>query len=238
MKTVRAVSPLTYWYRKLLKPRQVRIDGFRVSGFDAPMDEAAWKGLWRGVHERTERSIIRGGFLRPGDRVLEGGGGIGLVTLNIARIVGAGNVLTFEAIPQAADAIIRNGKANGLDLRVTAKALSDHAGTMTMTIGTAFLGASLHDRGFTKSLDVEVADIAEAIREFRPNVLVLDIEGAEVEVLARAPLQGIDRIMMETHPKIVGADRIDAMTDALVKQGFAPSSVFGRNDTVVFERRA
>jgi FkbM family methyltransferase len=237
MGAVRSVSPLTYWYRKLRRPQQVTIDGFRMSAYDAPMDEGAWKALWRGVHERTERSIIRGGLLKRGDRVLEGGGGVGLVTLNIARIVGAENLLTFEAIPQAADAIVRNGRQNGFDLNVEAKALSDHAGKMTITLANSFIGASVHDRGFARTLDIEAADISDAIRRFQPNVLVLDIEGAEVEVLAKAPLAGVERIMMETHPKIVGVDKTEAMKRRLGEAGFALAADVGRNDTVVFRRR-
>jgi FkbM family methyltransferase len=236
MKLARTADPATYWWRKLNRSKQVRIDGFKVSAFEAPMDLGSWKALWRGVHERTERSIIRGGFLKSGDRVLEAGGGVGLVTMHIARQVGAENVLTFEAIPTAASAIVQNGKLNGMDLRVVPKALSDREGAMKMQIDGSFIGTSAHDRGFPNEIEVQTADVAEVVTEFAPNVLVIDIEGAEIEVIGRCPLDGFDRIMMETHPKIVGKNAIAAMNTRLVNNGFVQDGALSWNDTICLRR--
>lgn len=236
MELVRTADPLTYWWRKLRRSERVRIDGFRVSAFGAPMDLGSWKALWRGVHERTERSIVSGGFLKRDDRVLEAGGGVGLVTMHIARQVGEQNLLTFEAIPGAAAAIIENGKQNGMNLNVIPKALSDRAGTMKMQINGSFIGASAHDRGFPNEIEVATADVSEVVRDFGPNVLVIDIEGAEIEVIGRCPLDGLDRIMMETHPKIVGRYALAAMNNRLVNSGFVQDPEFSRNDTICFRR--
>lgn len=236
MKLKRTAFFPVYWWRKLTRPKRVRIDGFRVGAEHAPMDPAAWKGLWRGVHERTERSLIAE-VVRPDDRVLEGGGGIGLVTLHILKIIRSGAVLVYEPVPGAARDIVGNAAASlGVGVNVAVAALSDHDGDGELTIGASFIGASLHDRGHPSTIKVKLVDIARVVAEFRPTVLVLDIEGAEIEVLRRRPIHGIRAILMETHPTIVGVAATEAMTAGLIAAGLTLDKSRSRNDTLCFER--
>lgn len=53
------------------------------------------------------------------------------------------------------------------------------------------------------------------------NVLVMDIEGAERDLLRRAELSGIDRIFLELHDHLYGLSGIREITQALGAKGFA-----------------
>src|SRR5690606_7990249 len=89
---------------------------------------------------------------------------------------------------------------------------------------------------FANEVWADTADIAEVVNTFKPNVLVLDIEGAEIEVLARCPLNDIERIIVETHPRIVGDEATPRMFDALRSAGFDERACL--KETVHFERKA
>ncbi len=74
------------------------------------------------------------------------------------------------------------------------------------------------------------------LAELRPNVLIVDIEGAEVEVLADCDLSTVELIIIEMHPHVVGPEPIERLRARFLKEGFAAIRELESHNTEVFSR--
>ena len=231
----RRESALSYWWRRLKRPRTIRIDGFVVEVDQRQIGRTATKALWRGTYEEAERFLVRRA-LKPGDRVIEAGAGLGIVTMNIAKIVGPENLLVYEASPLTADLLQRNLERNGFSIEVRRRGLSDtdkrerfvHSRNVRASSSVAF------PEGF--SLDIPTDDVARVVEEFRPNALVLDIEGKEVDVLRGPALEKIEKVIVEIHPRQIGDGVYVPLYRTLFDAGFLIRHELSIDNTLLFER--
>jgi hypothetical protein len=65
---------------------------------------------------------------------------------------------------------------------------------------------------------------------------VLDIEGAEVDLLKACPLGGIRKIIMEVHPHIVGEPAVGEMVALLDAAGFRQNRALSIGRVLTFLR--
>jgi FkbM family methyltransferase len=188
------------------------------------------KSLTQGGYEARERELV-GALLRVEDRVLEIGTAVGAVTMTAAKIVGAENVLTYEANPQIAADARRNFAYNDLaaiQARVgvlcNRKLFAGAPEQMEFFISRNFWASRLYvgvdGQDIVETVHVPTACLEEQISAHRATALICDIEGGEVELLTDADLTGIRLIIMETHNWAVGAKSTDAMMRALIVSGF------------------
>lgn len=233
-------SRLTYRFRKLRRTKIHHIDGLTVRTFDAPIDESTRKSLWRGSYEGAERDFVRA-LVRAGDRVLEGGGGIGVVSMVACRAVASGGwVLVYEPNARAADAIIRNAGANGLNIEVVKGALSDEQGSAVLRYDTSFIGGVIGggSQDHPRSETVSTHDIHAVVADRAPNVLILDVEGFEGRLIARCPIDGLDVIILETHPALMSAAELSRMYRRLLNSGFVMQQARRSPLVVAFARES
>lgn len=202
LSTQRASAP-TYWWRRITRPAHVKIDGFTVEVDEARVGTAVAKALWRGTYEAAERFLVRT-FIGETDRVIEAGAGLGVVSMNIARIVGANNLIVYEASPVTADLLKRNLHRNGFAVDVRQRGLSDSDVGERFVHADDFRGSSSVAEPGGLALEIPTDDIARVMAEFSANALVLDIEGKEIDVLLRAPLDAIEKVIVEIHPRLLG----------------------------------
>ncbi len=184
------------------------------------------------VEGRYEAEEITGALavVRPGDRVLEMGAGLGVVGAVVAANAKPQAVLSFEANPDLVPHIRSLHALNGLQDRVEIRnqvlmSGSDRPETRRFHIRNSFLGSSLVDpeNRPTRTVEVPTASFDEVLREFRPDVLIMDIEGGELEFLSRAELHGIRAVVIEFHPKVYGQDGVKACKERLRDMGFRKS---------------
>lgn len=198
-----------------------------------------------GEYELGERSIVRR-IVRPGDRVLEIGTAIGLISMVLAEIVGPNNVLTFDANPDiVADArgnFARNDMA-GIDARngvLRNRAATGWPDTVDFHISEQFWASRLdvkpEDTDIRQVLKVPSFCLEDLIAEHRANVVVCDIEGGEAALFAAADLSGIRLVVMEIHYWAVGEPAIDAIVRKLVLDGFAIDLRYSGNGMLVARR--
>ena len=90
---------------------QIEIGGKLILFEDGRYDTKIVTSICQGGYEATERSIVPK-LVRPGDRVLEIGTAVGLVTMVLADVVGNENVIGFEANPNLIEDARRNFAAN------------------------------------------------------------------------------------------------------------------------------
>lgn len=200
---------------------------FRIYDLDLDIPQALLsplieRGLTKGWYERDEVEILRA-RLAPGDRVLEMGSGLGITTLIAARIVGPDAVLAFEANADLLPVSRANAARNGLVLQIRNEILVPRAkagdGFAVLNLGEQFWASTVMGDP-TGGRRVPTHLLEDEIATFGANVLIMDIEGYEVEILEHADFTGIDKLMFEIHYGVAGRERTDAAIERVVQLGF------------------
>lgn len=213
-------SKASVLFKRLLNVGKTRVGQVTVLSSRRDVPRGVQKALFNGKYERFERLMVEA-HVNPGDRVLEIGVGIGLISLVAASRAGAENVFSYEANPAVEDLIRRNYALNGLSPQLTMKAVTADGRALTFYQDAKVLSSSIFDRKLEGGeVTVESEAIQTLIDRHSPNVLVMDVEGAELEILPAADLSGIDKIIVELHPHVIGADKVEALVADLVAQGF------------------
>ena len=219
------VSPLrrlrTAW-RRLLSVRTSTLDGIRLITAKDRIPKIVRNGIFKETYEEPEKILIRAA-LRPGDRVLEVGGGVGFISLFCAKIVGANNVLTYEANPAMQEIILENYQLNDLAPTLRVRAVTAHGGDITLFVNTNIVSSSFYHREGGGAAIVPSDALDAVLAEWRPTVLVMDVEGAEVDILSASALAGLRALILELHPHIVGNEALVSMRGHLAKHGFRES---------------
>ena len=131
-------------------------------------------------------------LLGPGDLFIDGGANVGLFTLAAASRVGAtGAVVAFEPAKETRKRLEENLELNRFSwVEVRSEALAETAGTRTLT---AFDGDSAglssfrpSSKGGGRQEQVETTTIDEVLVGRIPQVVKLDLEGAELAALQGA----------------------------------------------------
>ncbi len=92
------------------------------------------------------------------------------------------------------------------------------------------VSSSIYDRGLTaQKVTVESVPINQVLAEDRATVLVMDVEGAEIDLLRAADLSGLREIIVELHPHIVGEEATRAMIDDICARGFIDAGRIHKN---------
>lgn len=178
---------------------------------------------------RYEGQEIAGALdvIRTGDNVLEMGAGIGLVGAIAAKNGNPAKVLSFEANPNLIEHITALYKLNRLSKKIEVRnqvliSAADAPDTMTFHIRNSYLGSSLidSDTRATTQVDVPTASYSTLRTEFQPDVILMDIEGGELEFLRHAPLEGVRAIVVEFHPEAYGVEGMRECKSILENAGF------------------
>lgn len=179
---------------------------------------------------------------RAGATVLDIGANVGSYTLLFARWVGdAGHVYAFEPAAESRAGLERHVSLNGLQARVTVRpeAVTDRSGEAPFiddgTHGDNRLvpGATSETRTVPA---LSIDDFCEASR-LAPDVIKIDIEGAELDALRGAQRTIAARgaslaVFMELHPTIwpsLGVTRADLEAE-LHRQGLVVEALPGVGD--------
>jgi len=206
--------------KRLFNVGQTQLGDVRVHSSRSDVPRGVQKALFNGKYERFERFMVEA-HVHPGDRVLEIGVGVGLISLVAASRAGAENVFSYEANPSVEPLIRRNYALNDLHPSLTMKAVTSDGRSLTFYQDAKVLSSSIFDRKLEGGeVTVESEAIQTLIERHAPNVLVMDVEGAELEILPAADLSGVDRIIVEMHPHVIGADKVEALVADLMAQGF------------------
>ena len=192
-------------------------------------------------YERCELTAVRAA-LQPGDRVLELGSGIGVVSTAVAEIVGARNVLCCEANPVAAALLRRTLALNGCESGVCEGAVVSDGpdgsdSTLPFNVASNFLASSVASEDSPgQTIEVRALRLEPLIDQHRIDSLVIDIEGDECALLDRARLETIRKIVVELHPRVTGIDETASLLDRLSASGLLVRWDLVNEDVFVLER--
>ncbi|MEZ5716640.1 MAG: FkbM family methyltransferase [Paracoccaceae bacterium] len=160
--------------------------------------------------------------------MLELGAGLGIVGAVIARHARPAAQMAFEANPGLIPHIAALYALNRLKTRITLRnqvllSSPDRPDHVDFHLRNSFLGSSLiaDDRRQTRAVQIATAGF-DALREsFAPTVLVMDIEGGELDFLEHADLSGLRAIVIEFHPDAYGMAGMRRCKQILRTAGFA-----------------
>lgn len=160
-------------------------------------------GCWLGTYElEKQRALER--FVRPGMTVYDIGAQAGFYTLFFSRLVTeAGRVYAFEPCPNETHFLVHHVRMNRLvNVRIVQAAAGARDGLVGMTV----------DRGRTQNQVIEAGAAALLVSSLAldaaalpvPDLIKMDVEGAESEVLG-----GAARILREARPVVFVALHTD-----------------------------
>jgi FkbM family methyltransferase len=206
--------------RKQLKPVFDRVlrsqSGFRsvLPGGETVLVDPAYRHMtWNPDEYQAFRAVVR-----PGDVVLEAGANVGAYTVLFAAWTGpGGRVIAFEPVPAAFAGLQRHVEMNHVADRVDAVATAVSDGLeprLPLALGSSSGISRMAPRGTPPGMKIaEVAAVSiDAFcrdNRIRPNVIKIDVEGAELPVLrgARATIAAAGPsldLFVEMHPHLWG----------------------------------
>ncbi len=215
-------------YHQLVNSKTVRLDGILVDARAEVVGDDVRQEIIRGNYEFAERKLLEQ-VLRPTDRVVELGAGIGAIGLLASRLIGPENVASFEANPALEPVIRGNYDLNNLHPNLIMNAVTLDGGKVSFYVTKSLLSSSLHERGEKTEVEVASVAIGEVLRIHNPTILVLDIEGAEADLLPNTNLDGVRALLIELHPNVVGEPAIEALQESLRAKGFSMLAKQHRN---------
>lgn len=181
--------------------------------------------------------------LKKGDRVLDLGGGAGFIAIQAARIAGAANVATVEANADMVDAIGRNLGLNQVEeVRVLHGAVVPDdflQDSVDFDIKPAFWSSALAAgtrKGVVQRVQVPALRLSDLFQAFEPNLVIMDVEGAERNLARQNWPDMVQLVIMEIHPQIYQPVGIRDLFDDMSKAGFAYMPWGSRGNLVVFQR--
>jgi len=201
-------------YRVALKPRINIADVILLA--DARLSEPMRRTLYGREYEQHELRILRQ-TLRPADRVLELGSGMGLLSIYCAQRLGSDAVTTFEGNPEM-EAIIRaNYAANGVTPTLIMEMVGPCRGQHEFHIRKNFWASSGHAARAegSRAVMVPMRALDEEIARTRPSYLIVDIEGGEAGLFDTTELPGVERLLIEVHPDVIGEVGVESVLDRL-----------------------
>jgi len=219
---------IAYKIRRKLGLKTIVLNGITLNTDPEEVPLAVRKQLLQKKYEDQEFQLVQEA-LTPDDRVLEGGAGIGFIGIACARICGQENILSYEPNPAMKPVIEKNYALNGLKANLRNKVLTTTSGEVEFFFSEGVLSSSLVDRKHGGATMVPADAIADVVAQFAPTVLVIDVEGAEIDLLRKCDLGGIGKIIIEMHPHVVGADKIEDLIGYLADKGFAIRKRLGKS---------
>lgn len=202
---VRALARRLWWRVRWSctdHPWQLKLDNGHE--FLAPRTGAAALLYYLGTSEPATAQVVTK-ILRPGMTFIDVGAHIGEYTVMASRLVGPqGQVHSFEPDPRALPFLRHNVFVNrATNVRINSSALADRCGEMTFVACTdpclSFLGCPTGiaprtgnpSQCTTITVDTDTLETYCRYHGLTPNLIKIDVEGAELLVLkgARALLQ-------------------------------------------------
>jgi len=161
------------------------------------------------------------------DTVLEIGAGLGIVGGVVALNRSPRRILSFEANPELIGTIRALHDANGLTGVIAVEnailvSAPDRPVSVPFHLHKSYLGSSLSDPGrkLRKTVDVATRDFASVCCGLAPTVLVMDIEGGELDLLRHADLTRFRAVVIEFHPGVYGPPGMRECKSILRGAGF------------------
>lgn len=218
-------------------------DAFVISGVVVPEDSrvltpAIREAMRTGGFEVEEAKQIPL-IVRPGDRVLEIGAGIGFISTLLSR-ERVSQVVAVEANPNLLGYMeelhVRNGVRNVRRVHAVLTNGPETAATFYLREDFWMGSLSAQPNPWIDSVTVPTLSLDGLLRSEMINLIVCDVEGAEADLFDGADLSGVDRIFVETHDHVTGLSGVRRLFNTMNTQGFVYDPRHSVGSVVLFQR--
>jgi FkbM family methyltransferase len=161
-------------------------------------------------------------YVHRGDHVLEVGGGIG-VTGSALAIASGNPVVVVEPNERLWRSIERNFDLNGCRCTlVRAAAVPSHfdAPTVPLHLLRDYWWSSLRPRDGAQTRAIAAMRLIDLLHEHLPDVVSIDVEGAEADLLGEALPDFVRRLFVEIHTPLLGSKATAALAARIQGMGF------------------
>lgn len=166
-------------------------------------------------------------YVRPGDRVMELGGGIGVTGCALGKASGEA-VVVVEPNAALYPAIRRTFAANDVPLLLLeAAASAGAAGTARLAVAENYWWSRLGEGDATVA--VASVPLEQLIAGHQPTVLAVDIEGHEVMLVGSAIGPSVRLVLFEIHSPDIGSRATGDVVRWLESEGFRLIEVRGQS---------
>ena len=173
-------------------------------------------------YEGGECKLMRE-ILKSGDRVLELGAGVGLISSVAALVDGVKSVTAVEANPDLIPLINETHRLNGVTTveLLNGVVVANKQKRSPFYLRADFWASSMEpdSRPFKKKKHLDCYNIHDLVADKKPTVIVCDIEGGELGLFDDVDLSGVRAMVLEFHPKVYGESNVTAITENLKTKG-------------------
>lgn len=184
-------------------------------------------------------------FIRPSDRVLELGSGIGFISSFLAKSLDVKHVTCVEANPVLCEFAAKVHDANDVAsaeienvVACSDDKISDTSETVPFYVTNPFWSSSLKrpSSGDFTEISVVRKPLSEIIAKTKSTVIVCDIEGGEADLFENTNLIGVRAVFMELHTRVYGGQGVVKVFESMHKNGFFYHQRASRMGAVLFSR--
>jgi FkbM family methyltransferase len=209
---------LTNGYRN-----EIRIDQCRFS-LKEIVDVATRIELIRKTYEAPERQAVAR-YLPRALPAVELGGSMGVVACVTNKLLKDRKAhVVVEANPLAIPYLEHSRQLNRCQFEIVNRAIAYGAESITFRPSTDLAGGSITRAGDQSPVTVKTVALGELVhdRGFKRFSLVCDIEGLEYDLVCQEAdvLKNADTIIMETHARFIGEEKLRMMMTKLEELGF------------------
>jgi FkbM family methyltransferase len=188
----------------------------------------------------TEEAAQIPRIVRPGDRVLEIGAGIGFISTLLARERRVSKVIAVEANPRLMDYMQRLHSRNRVRkvrrLNTVLTNQPQESATFYLRadfwMGSLMAGPNPH----LGTVEVPTTNLDAFLRAEAIDLIVCDVEGAESMLFEGADLRGVDRVFLELHDHVTGLSGVARLFATLARQGFVYDPRHSTGSVVLFQK--
>jgi FkbM family methyltransferase len=201
------------------RPRVIERSGVKLQlGYHLSADVLG--AMLDGEYEEKELGLLRR-ILVPGDKVMELGTGLGFLAIFCAKQIGSDAVVTYEGNRQLERHIRHNFVLNGVRPTLTMCLVGREAGERVFYLNRECWSSSTTKRpGTIATVTVPVSAFNDEVRRVKPSLLIVDIEGGEMELAPHMDLTGIRAIVIELHDRVTGPEGPETVRRTFMAQGF------------------
>jgi len=203
------------------------------------ISEKIVEAISNGSYERTEAVQINR-IIENNERVIEIGVGLGFISTLVLKNPKTAAFLGFEANPQLMGPIKTVFEMNGVQGDVVNGVLNHDpvVKQMDFYLRDDFWASSLQAKPWTYNEVISVATILfnSVVEQFRPSLIICDIEGGELALFSEACLVGVKKVYMEIHQPVIGRRGVKRLFDIMSAKGFHYDQWHSSGSVILFSR--
>ncbi len=233
-------SPPAWFHRGLsaLSQEIVELNGVKLHVPPGRVSPNVLRYLVEGGYESKEVNVLGQMLHEDADeRILELGAGLGYLACYAGIIAPRVPYLTIEANPAMLPVIQKNLALNNCHAELIHGVASDRPGIVAFNAAVDFWASSVCSlQQDYDVVEVPAIDTNELIETFSPTMMIIDIEGGELELLPRLELARVKRILIELHPDVYGHSGSTRAVQALLDAGFQLDAKLSGSQVFLFIR--